>query len=311
MTVAEAKVYGSKVLSQSPSPQLDVTVLLQEITGLDKTKLLFSRERLLSKEEEELYKDWLSKRQTGLPVAYITQKKEFYGYDFYVTPDVLIPKADTEILVEKALEILEEKINSKINQKILSICDMCCGSGCIALSVFKSALENKIITEENMPLFILADISSKALDVAKENSRRLLTEKQAQNIRFIQTNLFDQVNRNFDLILTNPPYIPSPLAKDLLKDGRSEPLLALDGDIDIEGNPTKENDGLGIIRNLLPQAYSHLEAGGALLCESGEYNAEETCRIFKETGLKECKIHKDLEGQLRVTEGFKSFSESF
>lgn len=311
MTVFEAKQVGIKTLTSSPSAQLDTNVLLENITGLDKTKLLFERDYKLSLEEEKLFYSYLEKRKTGLPVAYIINKKEFYGYDFYVTEDVLIPKADTEILVEKALEILDEKVHSKLNNKILSICDMCTGSGCIALSLLKKALENKIITEENMPLFILSDISFKALEIAKENTSRLLTLNQSKNIRFIQSNLFERISLSFDIILSNPPYIPSFQAKELLKDGRNEPLLALDGDVDIKGNATLENDGLGIIRSLIPQAYSHLNKGGAFLCESGEYNAEETEKLFKKQGFIQTKIHKDLEGQLRVTEGFKPFSEAF
>ncbi|MBO6176855.1 MAG: peptide chain release factor N(5)-glutamine methyltransferase [Treponema sp.] len=311
MTVLQAKIYGKNKLTASPSPQLDTEVILQHVTGLDKTRLLFERDTELSPEQEKSFLESINLRTTGLPVAYIISEKEFYGYNYYVTPDVLIPKPDTEILVEKAVEILDEKINSKLHSGILSICDMCTGSGCVGLSILKYSLEHKIIPEHNIPLLILADISSAALNIARKNAARLFTPEEAANIRFIQTNLFDSVPGNFDIIVSNPPYIPAEEVRNLLTDGRNEPVLALDGDIDLNGNPTLQNDGLGIMRNLVPQAVSRLTAGGALLCESGEYNAQETEELFRQNGLTRTKIHRDLEGQLRVTEGFKNFSGSF
>ncbi len=301
MTILEAKKFGKSTLTKSPSAVLDTEVLLKAVLDKDKTYLLFNPQQELSPEEEERFRAYLNMRQTGLPVAYILGHKEFFAYDFVVTPDVLIPKADTEILVEKGFEVLEDKCQSN---HILTILDMCTGSGCVGISLYKYAVENHLFKKENAPLLILADISDKALEIAGRNVERLLPEF-SHRISLVRTNLFQMIAGSFDLILSNPPYIPSVEARALLSDGRNEPLLALDGDIDLKGNNTNDNDGLGIMRNLVPQAYNFLAPKGVLLCESGEYNAEMTQYLFQQAGLKNTEIFTDLEGQLRVTKGIK------
>ena len=301
MTIQEFKSSAIKKLSSSPSPALDVSVLLEHCLKLNKTQILLNAGKELSQEEADWLEKAISLRKTGLPIAYITGHKEFYGYDFIVSPAVLIPKPDTEILVEKGFEVLEDKCQSN---HILTILDMCTGSGCVGISLYKYAVENHLFKKENAPLLILADISDKALEIAGRNVERLLPEF-SHRISLVRTNLFQMIAGSFDLILSNPPYIPSAEARALLSDGRNEPLLALDGDIDLKGNNTNDNDGLGIMRNLVPQAYNFLAPKGVLLCESGEYNAEMTQYLFQQAGLKNTEIFTDLEGQLRVTKGIK------
>lgn len=309
MTLAEFKKEGiSKLKAKSPSPQLDLEVLLQYALNCDRTYLLLHAKDPLPQDKEIWLQEALQKRMTGLPVAYITGHKEFYGYDYLVSPAVLIPKPDTEILVEKALDHIIEKMEARPNQ-LLTICDMCTGSGCIGLSVMKSLIELYKIPLGQLPKITLIDISPSALEIAEKNIEHLGLPRDL--FRIVRSNLFEQFSIvggwTFDLILTNPPYIPHTMVDQLLQDGRNEPRLALDGDVSLTGDPAytqdgdKADDGLEIIRNLIPQAKTHLSPKGLILMETGEYNAEAAACLAQTQGFK-TQIHKDLEGQLRLVE---------
>jgi len=309
MTIREAQQLGRSSLTKSPSAALDTDCFLQFILSCDKTHLLLHSDDKLSDLESASLHKALSLRNTGLPVAYITGHKEFYGIDFIVTPDVLIPKPDTEILVEAAIAAVKEKAN--VNH-ILTLCDMCTGSGCIGISVLYECVAKKIISSEKMPMLTLADISDKALDIARKNILHATESYEcktinyaANNIRLVRSNLFEAVSGTFDIITANPPYIPEQEALSLLQDGRHEPMLALDGDIDLNGNTSFMHDGLTIMRSLVPQAYEHLAPNGILFVEAGEYNAEETEGIFNRCGFCETRILRDLSNQLRVIVGQK------
>lgn len=304
MTVQQFKTENINILKDvSPSPQLDIEVLLEFSLNFTKTQLLLNRNTEIPHEKLEWLNAAVQKRKTGLPVAYITNHKEFYGYDFFVTPAVLIPKPDTEILVERAIELIFEKMDSHPNS-ILTICDMCTGSGCIAIAILRTLIDEYKIPFGKLPKFTLVDISSDALEIARKNGEILVPDN---NLRFVRSNLFEMVPYTFDLILTNPPYIPHSMVNKLLLDGRNEPRLALDGDVTIFGDPAYDingdlqDDGLEIIRNLIPQAQKHLSPMGKILMETGEYNAETTAKLAQKQGFR-TKIHQDLEGQLRVVE---------
>ena len=301
MTFQQFKIQSIKELSGSPSPSLDVEVLMQWILKKDRSYILFHRDEELSEEQESQLKKSISLRKTGLPIAYITGHKEFYGIDFMVSPDVLIPKPDTEVLVENSIEIircLQDKSDHTLN-----ILDMCTGSGCVAISIIKT-LKDLHSPGESNPKFTLADISNKALDIARENARRILDPETLSKVTFVSTNLFKNLkDKSFDLIVSNPPYVPCDQTTELLKDGRNEPRLALDGDIDIEGNPSGTKDGLEIIRNLVSQAKSHLTENGMLILETGEYNAMETACLMEKIGFRDVKTYVDLEGDLRNVSG--------
>ncbi len=295
MTIREAKNRAKEALSAtSSSPGLDAEVLLMHVTGFDRTHLLFQRNQSLSAEQEETLASCVERRQTGLSIAYITGHKEFFGYDFLVTQDVLVPKPDTELLVEKALVFIKQRVEQDGFYPPLAICDMCTGSGCAGLSVLKSC-----DTVLPSPTLTMADISGKALAVARRNAERLLAPQALQNTAFIQSDLFDNISGSFDIIIANPPYIPAEQTVELLKDGRGEPALALNGDV------ASSNDGLGIMRKLVPQALPHLRAQGVLIVEAGEYNAEKSARLFQAAGLGEVVIFKDLSDQLRCIQGLK------
>lgn len=307
MTISQARKFALSELKFSPSPILDADVILKWILKCDQTFILFHSETELSEPQKNFFCSSIEKRKTGLPVAYITGIKEFFGYDFEVDKNVLIPKPDTELLVENAVNFIEEKFHAASDCKILSVCDMCSGSGCVGISILKFIEEKKIIPKSLLPKIIFADISKKTLDIAKKNSLRLLSEFAFEKTVFVQSNLFENLGQSrnglFDVIVSNPPYIPYSQTVELLKDGRSEPSLALCGDIDLNGNLTNFDDGLEIIRNLIFQSVDFLNPGGILILETGEYNAFQTKKIMEDSEFKDVKIYKDLEGQFRNVSG--------
>lgn len=314
MTLQELKSKIIEKLSKtSPSPKLDAEVLLSHCLGFSKTELLLKRDNEVPAEKEAWLCDATNRRATGLPVAYITGHKEFYGYDFIVSPAVLIPKPDTEILVERAVDVILSMMDAR-GENLLTVCDMCTGSGCIAIAVAKTLLEDERVPADQLPKFTLADISEPALDIARRNAAALLSNHDnlvMSRFNFVRTNLFDAISEaiKYDVILSNPPYIPHTMVDELLRDGRSEPRLALDGDITLEGDRAcaddgqPADDGLEIIRNLIPQAQTHLAPRGTVLMETGEYNAEAAAALAAAAGFN-TEIHRDLEGQLRVVEMF-------
>ena len=275
------------------SPVLDANILLCHFLNLSKTALICNDSRILKETELDTIQQGIEKRLSGLPVAYITNHKEFFGYDFYVDQNVLIPKPDTELLVEQALLAVDKAFSTAPEKKAdYKIADVCTGSGCIAISVLKTLFQ-----KYGSSIKVAAsDISKAALVVAEKNADTLLSQEERQNISFYQGDLFQAFssseNQKFDMILSNPPYVPTNLTEELLSDGRSEPRLALDG----------ESDGLGIIRRLVEEAKNHLKEGGVFFLEAGEYNVEEAGKCLLNAGFTDIFIHKDLAGLLRLVE---------
>lgn len=306
MTIQQAKEFAVRELASSPSALLDADVLLQWILQQDRTFVLFHRDTLLSPQQEQQFRACISKRAAGLPVAYITGKKEFFGLEFEVTQDVLIPKPDTEILVENALRFIEEKFRAH-PAEILSVCDMCSGSGCVGISILAETERRNVIPKELLPRMTFADISRKTLEIARKNAERILSKNALSRTAFVQTNLFEGMGNSrcglFDVIVSNPPYIPYKEAQELLKDGRSEPALALCGDIKADGTVSSCGDGLEIIRRLALQSQQFLNPQGILLLEAAEYNAQEAKSILDKAGFKDTALFFDLEGQLRNVSG--------
>lgn len=275
------------------SPVLDANILLCHFLNLSKTALICNDSRILTETELDLIQQGIEKRLSGLPVAYITKHKEFFGYDFYVDQNVLIPKPDTELLVEQALLAVDKAFATAPEKKAdYKIADVCTGSGCIAISVLKTLFQKYGASIK----VAASDISKAALVVAEKNADTLLSQEERQNISFYQGDLFQAFssseNQKFDMILSNPPYVPTNLTEELLSDGRSEPRLALDG----------ESDGLGIIRRLVVEAKNHLKKGGVFFLEAGEYNVEEAGKCLLNAGFTDIFIHKDLAGLLRLVE---------
>ena len=329
MTIREARKEGVRLLSSadsskqvSPTPALDADCILCNILHTNRSSLLAHDEQKLSPSQYKAFCKAVEKRQTGLPVAYIVGHKEFFGFDFIVTQDVLIPKSDTELLVELALDeikkrvcVLKESANGGTGKCTgttqahggkpqLYIADVCTGSGCVILSTLKTLEQKHSELCKNIRLVCHAsDISEKALRVARKNADRLLNSSAIEKPRFFCADLLGfsppagSVSENrYDIIVSNPPYVPSKTAAELLEDGRSEPLLALDGG----------KDGLDIIRRLVPQAFTALKKGGVFLVETGEYNAGETRSLMTKSGFIDIVTYNDFGGLPRVTRGVKA-----
>jgi release factor glutamine methyltransferase len=298
MDIRGARKTGIADLSSSPTPSLDIDVILEHITGRDKSYFLSHCDAELTPLQLKDFRGAVNMRRTGLPVAYITGHKEFYGIDFLVTKDVLIPKPDTELMVEHALGWIRQN-NNYLQGSVIRVADICTGSGCIGLSVMH---------ELDFPVLLtLTDISSAALNIAVMNASHVLSPEQAQHISFLHGDLLEAVPAGvqFNIILSNPPYIPADEVINLLRDGRSEPRIALDGDTDTGAGTKSSCDGLAIIRRLIPQSFDRLAYTGIFMLETGEYNAAEAAALMKKAGFTQVTIHRDLAGQLRLTTGVK------
>ena len=310
-TVADARRYAVQLFARSArlktqarsSLMLDADVLLQHF--LNKPRAwLFSHDDADISPIRETFCAAVERRSTGLPIAYITGEKDFWGLSFKVSPDVLIPKPDTELLVERSLAVIKEKAEAlRPPEQTLYLLDPCTGSGCVAISILYT-LEAEGI--RNI-VCVAVDISPAALAIARLNAERLLSAEAQRRLCFIEGDMRSlpetiggvsqplSVSKllRFDLIAANPPYVPSDLTQELLKDGRNEPALALDGG----------SDGLDFIRILTNNTRTVLNGGGVLLSEVGEYHAHAARRLFETAGFSDVRIHQDLAGQDRLIEG--------
>ena len=313
-TVADARrcavdlFMQSAILKTQPrsSLTLDADVLLQRF--LNKPRAwLFAHDDADISPIRELFYAAIEQRCTGLPIAYITGEKDFWGLPFHVSPDVLIPKPDTELLVERSLAIIREKAAALRQERTLFMLDPCTGSGCVAISILHTLEAENI---RNL-CCIAADISPAALAIARRNAQRLLSTETQTRLYIIEgdmrtlpetiahvreslspSSLLTNILR-FDLIAANPPYVPSALTQELLKDGRNEPALALDGG----------SDGLDFIRILTNNTCTVLNCNGVLLSEVGEYHAKAASKLFETAGFSDVRIHQDLASQDRLIEG--------
>jgi len=313
-TVADARRCAVDLFMQSAilktqlrsSLMLDADVLLQHF--LNKPRAwLFAHDDTDISSIRKAFCAAVERRCTGLPVAYITGEKDFWGLPFHVSPDVLIPKPDTELLVERSLAIIREKAAALLPEQNLFILDPCTGSGCVAISILHTLEAENI---RNL-CCIAADISPAALAIARRNAQRLLSAETQTRLYIIEgdmrtlpetiahvreslspSSLLTNILR-FDLIAANPPYVPSALTQELLKDGRNEPALALDGG----------SDGLDFIRILTNNTCTVLNCNGVLLSEVGEYHAKAASKLFETAGFSDVRIHQDLASQDRLIEG--------
>jgi release factor glutamine methyltransferase len=265
---------------------LDAECLLAHIFSFSRSEILSRGNDGLSAEQEAAFLRAAELRKSGLPVAYITGVKEFFGFEFLITRDVLIPKPDTEILVEKTLAAITRARPRAETRGILEVCDVCTGSGCVAIPLALCAT--------NLIRITATDISSAALETAKKNAERLLPGCKKYSVRFLQSDLLHGAgDAVFDIIAANPPYIPHDEAAALLSDGRGEPLIALDGG---------GGDGLETTRRLAAQSAERLVPGGVFLTEIDERAADRVTDILDALGFTEISVHNDLAGKPRVVE---------
>lgn len=249
----------------------DAWFLMEEVCGINRSFYFLHEMEEMPGEQYEKLLEIAAKRCERIPLQYLTGQQEFMGLAFKVTPDVLIPRQDTEILAETALNYL------KPGMKVL---DLCTGSGCIAVSLKHYQPEIQVTA---------ADISAPALKVAAYNSDKNQTE-----IRFLQSDLFEKIEGEFDVIVSNPPYIPSDIIETLMPEVRDyEPRKALDG----------TGDGLYFYRKIAKESILHLKEDGILIFEIGCDQGQSVPEIMSRNGFAEILVLKDLAGLDRVAVG--------
>lgn len=260
------------------SPRLDAELLVAHALGVDRVRLYLDFERPLVAAERAAVRALVERRRKREPVAYILGERAFYGRMFHVGPAVLVPRPDSETLVERALEILPKDGTARV-------VDVGTGSGCLGLT---------IAAERPGAHVTLVDISEDALRVARQNAERLGV---MDRVTLLRSDLFAAVpvpEGGFDLIVSNPPYIPSADVETLMPDVRQhEPRLALDGG----------RDGFDCVRPLVAAARGRLRAGGAVLIELGVGQSEAGLRLLTDAGFVDVAVHRDLGRVPRVIEG--------
>lgn len=260
---------------------LDARLLLETICHTDRNTLLVHGDRQVSHEEESAYNDWISRRARHIPLQHITGEQEFMGLTFLVNEHVLIPRQDTEILVE---EVLKESQG----REGLRVLDMCTGSGCILISLLKN-MKKAIGTG--------ADLSCRALKVAEKNGTDLGVSPQ-----WIHSDLFEHIQGTYDVIVSNPPYIPSQVIEGLMEEVRLyEPRMALDG----------HEDGLYFYREITRLAGEYLSPRGLLAFEIGYDQGKAVAGLMEEQGFERIRVVKDLAGLDRVVIGRKNQEEKY
>jgi release factor glutamine methyltransferase len=307
MTVGEAVIRGTAILKAAglPVPALDAALLLADILNTDKTGLVLAGPEPLNEDAYRRFEGALERRRAGECTAYIRGRKEFWGLDFAVTADVLVPRPDTETLVEAALSRIDELTRVRTSGKSagsspfrlpVRLLDLCTGSGAVAVA----------LKYERPALWVCAsDISGKALAVAKKNARRNLPPAVdgKLSIQFIESDLFNRLEEavmpdssrpvRFDLIVSNPPYIPTAVLAALSPEVRREPSLALDGG----------KDGLSHIRRIIAGAPPFLNPGGAVFMEADPDQMPSVARLLESQGYRGTQIYRDIAGRMRVVSG--------
>lgn len=273
MTYREAVEFGTKCLTDAgvPDAALDAWYLLQMVCKIERSYYYVHGEEDITQDAQKEYEIAVQKRAEHIPLQYIIGEQEFMGLRFKVNSNVLIPRQDTETLVEQVLKIV------KPGMKVL---DLCTGSGCVLISVLKNAPE---LTGMG------SDISKAALLVAKENAK--LHEVDAE---WVRSDLFDNITETFDVIMANPPYIPTGEILSLMPEVRDfEPENALDGGA----------DGLDFYRKIAGQVKDYLNPGGYVYMEIGYDQGEAVSELMRNAGFAEVEVIKDLARNDRVVKG--------
>ena len=273
MTFREAIEKGEKVLqlAKIDDAKTDAWLLLAMVCKINRTYYYVHMDEELTMEQTREYESVLKKRAERVPLQYITGEQEFMGLPFKVTPAVLIPRQDTETLVEEALKVITP------GMKVL---DMCTGSGCILISILK----NTVNVEGHG-----YDISKQALIVAKENAKL-----NGVNASFERSDLFEMVTDTYDVIVSNPPYIPTEVIDGLQPEvAQFEPMQALDG----------KEDGLYFYRKIVKECRKYLTEKGKILFEIGHDQGAAVSEMLTYAGFSEVKVVKDLAGNDRVVIG--------
>ena len=282
MTIREILIkYMEKLSSISDTHKLDTEILLQKALGdVDRLYIQLNLDRKLSDEELKCFNEMINDRLNGRPIAYIVKNREFMALDFYVEEGVLIPRPDTEPLVEEVIELSK-------GMKDVNIVDIGTGSGAISVSLAKYIKNSYVYS---------LDISDKALSIGKKNA---VNNEVDDKIEFIKSDVFTGIkdrNLKLDIIVSNPPYIKKEDIKTLHTQVKDyEPYIALEGG----------EDGLDFYRTITEESLKYLKSNGILAFEVGHDQANDVCTIMENHGYKKIYTKKDLQGIDRVVIGFK------
>ena len=273
MTLEEALNKGKEILKEAEvlDYELDAWYLMEYVCKIEKSQYYLKSREEMEPEKWQEYEVLLRKRAEHIPLQYITGSQEFMGLEFKVNSQVLIPRQDTETLVEEALKVLEPGMN---------VLDLCTGSGCIIVSLmkYKEGLTGTA-----------SDISKQAILVAKENAKQNQVE-----VEFISSDLFKSITGTYDMIISNPPYIPTEVIGGLMPEVKNfEPMEALDG----------KEDGLYFYREIASEAGNFLNSNGYLYFEIGHDQGGKVAAIMEGNGYRNVRVVKDLAGNDRVVMG--------
>jgi len=255
MKIKEVLEYGKNNLIEKEEGLRLSKMLLKHLLNVNDSYLIINSDKELELSVEEKVKEGIELLKKGTPLQYITNHQEFMGLNFYVDSNVLIPQPDTEILVEEVLDILKKDFEKK------SVLDLCTGSGAIGISIAKYS--NSTVT--------MSDISENALKIAKKNAT---SNEVIDKCNFILSDMFENMDEKFDIIVSNPPYIKTKVINTLDKEVQNEPHLALDGG----------EDGLNFYRIIAENAYKHLNEDGILALEIGYDQKEEVMALLEKIG---------------------------
>ena len=242
-------------------------ILAEKKLNLSKEVILSHGDNEIDVDKYEMLEPYLDKIIEGIPVQYLVNEQEFYGLKFFVNENVLIPQPDTEIIVEEALNIISD------GDRVL---DLCTGSGVIGVTIANKKNAN----------VVASDISKKALEVARINADNLGDSK----VTLVESDLFENIEGKFNVIVSNPPYIKKDVIRTLSKEVQNEPIIALDGGI----------DGLDFYKKIVEEALNYLEDGGYLLLEIGYDQKEEVLNLVINKNYKDIRVRKDLSNNDRV-----------
>lgn len=272
MTLQDALKSGREILTENniDNGEHDAWLLLAFQFKITRAEYLVNPLKEITQKEYETYLAFVEKRSRHIPLQYITGEQEFMGLDFLVREGVLIPRQDTEVLVMEALKVCRDK----------EVLDICTGSGCILLSLLKLG---------GIKQGTGVDISDEALEIACENAARL-----GVTAEFRKSDIYSQVNKKYDIIISNPPYIPTGIIPVLMEEVKSyEPVIALDG----------KEDGLYFYREICKGLKDYLNPGGYAFFEIGYDQGEAVRELLTEAGMDNINIIKDLAGLDRVVTG--------
>lgn len=277
MTYEQMYRFGVQVLEQAgiKEAELDARLLLESVCHTDHNTLLCHGDREVTMEEEAQLRNCVERRRSHIPLQHILGYQEFMGLRFEVNEHVLIPRQDTEVLVEEAMRYLHDGMR---------ILDLCTGSGCILLS---------LLHYSNDCYGMGVDISKEALETAQRNAEAL-----GLKADFRESDLFEMVTGTYDILVSNPPYIESDVIPTLMEEVREhDPYLALDGG----------KDGLSFYRTIIEEADAYLCRGGRILLEIGSEQAQAVSGLLKEAGFAEIEVVRDLAGLDRVVSAYLPF----